>query len=263
MNSATLHLLNRLAQMEETTFTSAEAAEIMGTSPQATSNMLTRLARQGLVTRVARGVYVTRAPGLYGTSPVSENVLAATHAALRNTPHRVSFRSALSFHGVLTRPSRTIQVASPQRIQMSSIAGWPLDVVFEGEATLAIGALPAQENLSSVSTIERALLESARNVDRVGGVDVVADALDSLGGSVDVQEVRRLRKELRLSAALQRLASIARRAGYEDTATELLGTDRFRRVVTIEPGSTDPGEYVDISARVSWSTAALDQVPAG
>ncbi len=263
MNNTTLHLLNRLAQKEQTTFTSAEAAEIMGKSPQATSNVLTRLARHGLVARVARGIYVTRAPGLYGTSPVSENVLIATHAALSGTPHRVSFRSALSIHGLLTHPSRTIQVASPKRIQMSSIADWPLDVIFERESTLAVGALPGHDGSSSVSTIQRALLESARSVKRVGGVGVVADALDSLGGDVDVQEVRRLARVLRLTAALQRLASIARRVGYENVARELLGSDRFRRVVTIESGRTDPGEYVDTSACVSWSAAALDQVPMG
>ncbi|MEE8456455.1 MAG: type IV toxin-antitoxin system AbiEi family antitoxin domain-containing protein [Acidimicrobiia bacterium] len=263
MNNTTLHLLNRLAQMQKTTFTSAEAAEIMEKSPQATSNLLTRLARQGLVARVTRGIYMTRAPGLYGTSPVSENVLIATRAALGNTPHRVSFRSALSFHGVLTHPSRRIDVASPKRIQMSSIAGWPLDAVFEYESTLAVGALPSHDGLSSVSTIERALLESTRSVERVGGVDVVADALDSLGGNIDVEEVRRLAKVLRLTAALQRLASIAHRVGYQNMAKELLGSDRFRRVVTIESGGTDPGEYTDTSARVAWSTAALDQVPAG
>jgi len=50
-----LNLLDRLTAAGESTFSTAEAIEILGRSPQSTVNLLSRLVDDGLIGRVSRG----------------------------------------------------------------------------------------------------------------------------------------------------------------------------------------------------------------
>ena len=52
-----LNLLDRLTAAGESTFSTAEAVEILGRSPQSTVNLLSRLVDDGLIGRVSRGHY--------------------------------------------------------------------------------------------------------------------------------------------------------------------------------------------------------------
>ncbi|HVB53574.1 MAG TPA: MarR family transcriptional regulator, partial [Candidatus Acidoferrales bacterium] len=58
-----LKVLDRLAVEGRTAFTTAEVRSALKLSPQATSNLLSRLAVEGLVDRVAGGRYVLRPIG--------------------------------------------------------------------------------------------------------------------------------------------------------------------------------------------------------
>lgn len=258
----TLDLLNHLAQCDRATFTSAEAQTFLERSPQATSNTLSRMCDRGLIARVSKGVYVTSAPGMYGTSPMAADVLRTTRAAFGDVQHRVAFRSALSYHGLLTHPTRSLQVASPSRIGRRSVGDWPLDMTYEGVDTLMVGTVHDDVALSPVSTIERSLLESSKDARRVGGISVVADAIDSVDGDIDIAEVRRLASVLHARPALRRLSSIARITGHEDLAQTLIAGDTYRRAISICPGDTE-AVWTDTYTLVSLPQAALDELGVG
>ncbi|HVA92015.1 MAG TPA: hypothetical protein VNL71_19485, partial [Chloroflexota bacterium] len=107
-----LQLLDKLAGAGRTAFTSAEVRDDLALSRQATSNLLTRLIRSGLLDRVSGGRYAIRPLGALGTAAAWDDLGAAVAAIFAGHPHRIGFLTALDHHGLLTRPVRPIQAAS-------------------------------------------------------------------------------------------------------------------------------------------------------
>src|SRR5271167_2827904 len=99
-----LDLLDRLVGEGRTAFTAADVQDVMHLSPQATSNLLRRLADTGLVDRVARGRYAARQIGALGTTAVWDDLGSAVAAVCSSHPHRIGFLTALDHHGLLVRP---------------------------------------------------------------------------------------------------------------------------------------------------------------
>lgn len=208
---------DRLA-VGKSTLTSHELREELGLSPQAASNLLARWRRVGLVDRVARGRYAIRQIGLLGTKASSEDVALAVAALLGPESHRISYRSALDFHGLLTRPVRTIQVASPRRLAITTASGRPIEAIFERSETVAIGTEPAGHG-AFISDLERTLIDAASRPDLVGGYFPIAEAL--IACRPDPMRLTTLAGELGASAALRRIGSLADRLELEGLAGKL------------------------------------------
>lgn len=258
-----LNLLDRLTAAGETTFSTAEAAEILGRSPQSTVNLLSRLVDDGLIGRVSRGHYAIRPLGRLGTSAAAEDTALAVAAVFSDRPHRIAYRSALAHHGMVVRPSRVIQVACPDQVRIAELAGRPVDVVREHSATVAVGSVSAGYG-AIVSTLERALLDGARRSDLIGGLGVLADALDTASADLDLQELRTLAKQLGVLPALRRLASLARILELDDLAQQLLeGVHVPKTPIPADRRQPSPREWEDAAAGVVWSTPALDSVRSG
>jgi predicted transcriptional regulator of viral defense system len=196
---------NRLAA-GQTTLTSRELRDELSLSPQAASNLLARLRRDGLVDRVAGGRYAIRQLGLLGTRASSEDVALAVAALVGDHAHRLAYHSALDFHGLLTRPVRTVQIASPHRFSSVEMSGLPLRLVHEREETVGLGTEPAGHG-AMVSNLERSLLDAAARPDLVGGYFPLAEAL--AGSRPDPTRLVELAEELDASAALRRVGSLA------------------------------------------------------
>ena len=75
-----IELLDELAVEGKETFTTQDIEELGHLSPQAASNLLTRLVRRGLVDRVARGRYAMRPFGALGTRAAAEDIALAVGA---------------------------------------------------------------------------------------------------------------------------------------------------------------------------------------
>ena len=255
-----LNLLDRLTAAGESTFSTAEAVEILGRSPQSTVNLLSRLVDDGLIGRVSRGHYAIRPLGRLGTSAAAEDTALAVAAVFSDRPHRIAYRSALAHHGLVVRPSRVIQVACPDQVRITELAGRPVDVIRERSATVAVGSVSAGYG-ASVSTVERALLDGARRSDLIGGLSVLGDALDTASADLDAQELRSLSRELGVVPALRRLASLARILELDDLAQQLLeGVHVPKTPIPADPRQPSPREWEDAAAAVVWSTPALDTV---
>ncbi len=201
-----LKLLDQFTSEGRTAFSAAEVRDALGTSPQATSNLLTRWAALGLVDRLAVGRYAVRQIGALGTAAVWDDLGSAVAAVFIGHPHRIGFLTALDHHGLLVRPVRSIQVASAYRPREKTLTGRTLRVIRERQATVLVGTEPLGP--SRISTIPRALLDAASRPQMVGGATRVAEALATADHVTGIEDLTR---ELNAEPAYRRIGSIATR----------------------------------------------------
>jgi predicted nucleotidyltransferase component of viral defense system/predicted transcriptional regulator of viral defense system len=203
-NNRALKPLDRFVSERRTAFSAAEVRDALGTSPQATSNLLARLASLGLVDRLAVGRFAVRQIGALCTAAVWNDLGSAVAAVFAGRPHRIGFLTALDHHGLLVRPVRSIQVASPYRPREKALTGRTLRVIRESEETVLVGTEPLGP--SRIATIPRALLDAASRPLLVGGASRVAEALeaaDNIGGLRDPAS------EVNAEPAYRRIGSMA------------------------------------------------------
>jgi len=232
------------------TLTSRELREELGISPSAASNLLARWRRAGLVDRVARGRYAIRQIGLLGTRASSEDVALAVVALVGERAHRIAYHSALDFHGLLTRPVRTVQIASPYRFASAVLSGRPLVVVFERTDTVGLGIEPAGHG-AAVSNLERTLLDAATRPDLVGGYFPLAEAL--IGSNPDATRLFGLAEQLDAGPALRRIGSLADRLELVGLAGKLKPLAPPRWDLDLDPGLRESsGVFRDSMWRIRW-----------
>lgn len=247
----TLKLLNQFNNEGRTAFSAAEVRDALGTSPQATSNLLTRWTGLGLVDRLAVGRYAIRQIGALGTAAVWDDLGSAVAAVFVGHPHRIGYLTALDHHGLLVRPVRTIQVASPYRPREKALSGRWLRVIRECEATLLIGTEPLGP--SRISTIPRALLDAASRPLLVGGASRVAEALaaaDNLDG------LRDLASEINAEPAYRRIGSIATTLSLP--VGRGLEPPLWRSLIELDRNARGADGWIDKEWGVAWPYAASE-----
>jgi predicted transcriptional regulator of viral defense system len=246
-----LDLLDRLVAEGRTAFTAADIQDVMHLSPQATSNLLRRLADTGLVDRVARGRYATRQIGALGTTAVWDDLGSAVAAVCSGHPHRIGFLTALDHHGLLVRPVRTIQFASPFRPRERSLKGRPLRVVRERADTVLVGTEPLGP--SRLATVDRALLDVASRPRLAGGVSRLAEALAAVNR---VPEIRELTRELSAGAAYRRIGSLATTLALPVGAT--LEPWPWKSLIELDRAARGDQGWVDRTWGVAWPYPASE-----
>lgn len=250
MSRLSLKPLDDRLAVGRTTLTSRELREELGISPSAASNLLARWRRAGLVDQVARGRYAIRQIGLLGTRASSEDVALAVAALVDGRSHRIAYHSALDFHGLLTRPVRTIQIASPHRLASAVVSGRPLEVVFERPDTVELGTEPAGFG-ALVSDLERALLDAAARPDLVGGYFPLAEALAA--SAPDPTRLHDLAEQLGGGPALRRVGSLADRLELSGLAGKLEPLDLPGWDLDLDPGIRESSAaFRDSRWRIRW-----------
>lgn len=221
LGSTGARLIAELAQREPPIFTLREAQNLLDASSQVTSNLLSRLVRQGWVVRVRRGVYEV-AP-IWATR---ESFVADRFAGLSlslEPPYYVAYRSALELFGWLQHPvvgRLWVAVPQPRRLLRT-----PRDRVvwvvtkpdrFEwGVRDRWIGSSKVP-----VSDPERTFLDCLHLPRHAGGITEVGAALVRAWPTLDQD---------RLISHSRRLGntSVDRRLGALIEALELDEADRF------------------------------------
>lgn len=258
MTIRALGLVDDLLSSGAEVFDTADVSARLNLSRQATSNLLTRLVRLGLIDRVARGRYAIRQLGSLGTRAASEDVALAVGAAFQSRPHRIAFRSALDHHGLLLYPAREIVVATDTSTSLSTISGRPARIVIETPERLGIGAVDAGHG-ARVSSVERALLESAARPRLAGGIDTVASALSL--ADVDPDTLMHIARELGARAGLHRLGSLAAVLEIDELASALRPLTAHGRVVPLDPeyaADALPGAWRHEEWGVDWPYPASE-----
>jgi predicted transcriptional regulator of viral defense system len=250
-----IQLLDDWAAEERGRITTAEVRERLATSEQAASNLMSRLVKAGFLDRVARGVFASRPLGALGTRAASEDIALAVGAAFSDEPHRLAFRSALDHHGLLTYPTRTVQVAMPRRVKLQSISGRRLRVIHEAPVTVGIGTEAAGHG-AIVSTVERALVESAARPALAGGWTTLATALNQ--ATVDPEILTRVAEQLGAGPGLRRLGSLAEIHDLDGVLAGLRVPKPDVRLVPLDPQAPLEEPWVDPRWRVRWPTSKRD-----
>lgn len=240
-------------------FTFHEAQRRLGRSRAATGNVLKRMVATGLIERVRHGHYVVRQLGVLGTPSVAEGIDLAVAAAFASIPHRMAYRTALDEHDLVTRPSRSIQVASTKRIRAKTLSGRPLHIVRESESMIRVGAIFSGE--SRVSDLERALLDAARRPTLVGGAAVLAEAVAAGSASVDTTRLTRYALTLGWASALRRVGSIADALVLQGLAGRLSPVKAITADLDLEPGSSETYAWRDARWRIRWPQP-IDEIEA-
>jgi len=254
-----LEIVDELAAAGKETFETRDVQRLTGGSPQATTNLLSRLVERGLVDRVARGRYALRPLGALGTRAASEDVALAVAAAFGRRPHRIAYRSALDHHGLLEHPSREITVALDRPTSAERISGRQLRVVVETATRIDLGAIPAGHG-AQVSSVERVLLETAGRPELAGGGSAVAAALAA--ARPDPEELVRLGRALGTRAGLQRIGSIASALGLDELSDALEPHAHRLNWTVLDPDVDETEiEWRDQTWRVVWpySVEELDE----
>jgi predicted transcriptional regulator of viral defense system len=254
MPNRTLQLLDDKLTVGQTGLTTREVRERLGLSPQAASNLLTRWREAGLVDRVAPGHYAIRQLGLLGTRAASEDVALAVGAFFAGKAHRIAYRSALDYHGLLTHPARTIQVACPREVTVKQLSGRPLQTIIEPGRTVLVSAEEAGHG-ARVSSLERSLLDGAARMDLIGGADVLAEALSA--AQPDSAVLQRLAQEIGAAAALRRIGSLADQLPIPALSGQLHPLAPLKSDIALEPRNPPGGgqPFRDRKWRVVWAQA--------
>lgn len=249
MRQDILQLLDDLAADERGGITTAEVRERLGLSEQSASNLMSRLVRDGFLDRIARGVFAPRPLGRLGTRAASEDIALAVGAAFSREPHRIAFRSALAHHDLLVHPARTVQVAMPRRVKLHRISGRRLQPIHEASTTIAIGSETAGHG-AVVSSVERALLESAGRPTLAGDWTIIAGALDH--ASIDPGKLTEIARQLNADIALRRVGSLAEAQRLDELAQQLPSPPSDTRVILLDPQAPPEEPWTDPRWRVRW-----------
>jgi predicted transcriptional regulator of viral defense system len=254
MPSRTLRFLDDKLTTGQAGLTSREVRERLGLSPQAASNLLTRWREAGLVDRVAPGHYAIRQLGLLGTRAASEDVALAVGAFFAGEAHRIAYRSALDYHGLLTHPARTIQVACPREVTVKQLSGRPLRTIIESRETILVGAVQVGHG-ARVSSLERSLLDGAARMALTGGANVLAEALSAV--QPDPAVLQGMAQEIGAATALRRIGSLADQLPISALAGQLHPLEPPKSDIALEPRNPAAGErpFRDRMWRVVWAQA--------
>ena len=240
-----LKLLDRWVGSGRTAFTAAEVRHELALSASATSNLLSRLAAAGLVDRVASGRYAIRPIGALGTAAVWDDLGSAVAAVWAGRPHRIGYLTALGHHGLLLHPVRSVFVAGIHRPHVRAVSGRPLHVVHELEATLATASEPLGP--SRVSTVERALLETASRPKLSGGISLLVEALAVAGSAASLAD---LASSLGCVAGYRRIGSLATSLGLPVATDQPVPS--WRSPIELDPTADRREGWIDKVWGVAW-----------
>ncbi len=172
-------LLAHFSSKEPPVFTVREAADFLGADRQRVNTVLSRLARQGWITRIRRNIYEVAPSWSQPEAPYLPDRYAAI-AQWLTPPYYVGFRSALEIHNALLQPiSNRVYVVVANRRRVLKSTTEPIEWIifpaprFEwGLTTHWIGS-----RRLAVSDWERTILDGLHLPRRIGGIAEVAGAL--------------------------------------------------------------------------------------
>ena len=240
-----LRLLDKFAGEGRTAFTASEIQDALELSPQATSNVLGRLVKAGLVDRVTSGRYAIRQIGTLGTAAVWDDLGSAVAAVFAGHPHRIGYLTALDHHGLLIRPVRAIQVASAYRPRSKALAGRPLRAIRENPLMILAGTEPLGP--SRVATVERALLDAASRPRLVSGASRVAESLAAVTATEGLAE---LAHAVGAEAGYRRIGSIS--TALSLPVSHGLEPEPWRTLVDLDTTAQHEHGWVDRTWGVAW-----------
>jgi predicted transcriptional regulator of viral defense system len=247
--SEAIQLLDQIVAEGRGALSAEEARARLNKSAQATTNILARLVRDGWLERARRGQYLIRTLGDLGVPASSREELGSLiSAAAGNRLTRVAYATALHEHDLLTRPWRPIQFAVDRRLFVSRLGERPVEAHIEQTNRLTLGA--EDFGPSFISSVERALLESAQRPRHVGSIATVAEAFVRTL-KIDPKKLDHLAKKLEYSVGLRRLVALDRGLGLRRLENLKFPPVEVRDI-PLDPADLRREGHLDELTRVRW-----------
>lgn len=172
-------LLMALYDSGRTTFTTAEAARLIGLTIPLASSLLHKARKRGILTQLKRGLFVIVPPELGRSAEYAGNPYLIARYLVDGVPYFLSHASAMELHRMVTQPQLVIFVSSTKRIPKQTLLGTQFRFVLlkpNGLFGTAKHWVTKQESVE-ISDLERTVLDGLRHPDYCGGITDVAEGL--------------------------------------------------------------------------------------
>jgi len=219
-------------------FTSSDARQALGVSPDATKLALNRLARQKVIASPARGFYVVVPPEYrsLGCLPADQFIPALMQRL--GQPYYAGLLSAAQYHGAAHYRPQEFQVLlararRPIRCGQVRVAF----IMRKRLKEVPVQSFNTPRGTIQVSTPEATAVDLVGYYRRAGGLDQVATVLSELAERIDPQQMVAAAETAPVSWA-QRLGYLLEQVGAGEKAAALKSyvKDRARDTVPLLPG---------------------------
>lgn len=187
----------------------------------------------------------------FGTGDAAHDLVKAVTFALEGVPHRIAYRSALDFLGVLSPPARTVHVAMSGSVGFALLGRRPLRTVLENESDLVIGARRVEQ--TSVSDLERATLDAASRPDLIGHATALAVTVSVVASQLDLDRLQDYGERLDAGPALRRIGSVAEQLAIQPLAKRMHPAETLDGTVLLDPKGPMKRVWYDERWGVHWN----------
>ncbi len=235
-NLTSTYIIRRLAELQVTSFRDQEFRRLFHLNPPQAYHVLHRLARSGVVHRIAPGRYVLGGPG--PGAALGQPFFLATRIV---EPSYVSFWSALHYYGWTEQAPRVMLVATTRLSGRRKLG--PVAVRFvrlRPSRFFGYAAVRQGDVEFPMAEPEKAVVDSFLLPDLSGGMELVASAFQEALPGLD-------RPKLEAYATRTGVRTLASRLGYllarSGTESEALRASTSSVYVRLDPRGPRRGRY--------------------
>jgi len=238
-------LLLALGEKDKSIFTTAEAREVIGTSPAATRNLLSDLVEKRWLIRLTPGRYLVVPLSAGESAEYSENWYVVARYLVEPRPYYLSHYSALDIHKMTTQPLHSVFVTSPVRRRNVDTLGASFYFVFIHPSrfwgTEDVWVKPTQQ--VHVSDLERTVVDCLSNPGLCGGVSELAKGLWARRNDIDYPKLMHYVERFDSKAVAKRLGFLLELYEIGGDAVEGLKKYVVPSYVLLDPSLPPRGKY--------------------
>ncbi|MCP3973013.1 MAG: hypothetical protein GY720_00805 [bacterium] len=216
-------------------------ARLLGLSNAEASDVLGRMVKMQLATRVRRGLYLLKPATEIGTPTLGVDAYRAAIAITDPSPAYIGFYTALHHHALVVRPATTVYVASAVRRRSRTIGGVPVRFVTVRPDRLFGTTL---EDGVPWSDLERTLVDAVNRPQYCGEMDTVIGAFHRSADVLRVDKLTSYLRRLNVSSVTRRTQYIMSRLGLTQDGAGPSPAKKHRRYSPLDPARPNEGQPV-------------------
>lgn len=196
-----------LHELRRSTFTLADVEKITGLSPIAASNIIHKIQRKGLITRLKPGLYNLIPFELGRVTEHIDNPYVIASELVRGGPYFLSHGTAFELHRMVTQPNYTIYVTCIRRVRPQTVGGYQFHFIHIKDAQV-FGVMKHwvdKERTVMISDMERTIIDGLRHPGFAGGITEVAKGLWMKREELNVERLVDYALRLDIGAVVRRL----------------------------------------------------------
>ncbi|MBF0105812.1 MAG: transcriptional regulator [Deltaproteobacteria bacterium] len=209
----TSNLIMSIYEMGKDIFTLSEASKITGLKDQSLLNHMSRLNKNGVVTRLMPGMYkivplqMGRATEYLGNPYLVAREIIVRKFKKKRPVYYISHSSAMDLHQMVTQPQLVVYATTTKQIKKQNILGTPFHFITAPSQQM-IGIKKHWVDKTEqifVSDLEKTILDGLKMPEYCGGITEVAKGFWIKRGDIDVERLVNYALKLNIGAIYRRL----------------------------------------------------------